>query len=150
MMHYLPLAWFLFLAVMVTFGIWRMPPTKGLGPPPYKPRPPLQWTEHQAKHTTPQPPVVSDELIEAHLALRGVGYFWRPDVHMWMLYLRGMKDQPLHPADGYLVFVSREATLSGWLNGCDALRYHHLRRDSEGNIMSPYDIDPNTGQMNVP
>lgn len=98
----------------------------------------------------PPIPPAPDSLIEAHLALRGVSYRWRNDQFMYVLYSMKAENIPVHPDDGYLVLVCHNATLSGWLNACDALKYHHLRRDSEGNIMSPYDIDPNTGQMNVP
>lgn len=135
-------------AVIVS-AIWAFWPSYTSGGPPRNPRRVGdQWTARDARSTTPPPPIAANDLIEAHLSLRDVGYFWRPDVHMWMLYELGMKDQPVHPDDGYLVFVARDASLSGWLNGCDALKYHRLRRDAEGNIMSLHNIDPGiTGQQ---
>lgn len=97
----------------------------------------------------PVMPPVPSEIIRAHLAIRSVCYRWRIDVHMYCLYPANMADQPVHPDDGYLVFVAMNATLSGWLNGCDALAFHHLRRDSDGCIMSSQNIDPVTGQLKI-
>lgn len=96
-------------------------------------------------HTDPQPPQ-PNELIQAHLVIRDVGYFWRRDLTMWCIYNNPAKGTPVHPDDGYIVFVTTNASLCGWLNGCDALAFHDLRRDADGAILSLQNIDPVTGQ----
>lgn len=96
-------------------------------------------------YTDPQPPQPS-ELIQAHLVIRDVGYFWRRDLSMWCAYKNPVKGHAVHPDDGYIVFVTINASLCGWLNGCDALQFHSLRRDADGAILSLQNIDPVTGQ----
>lgn len=128
----------LFLAlILFLIGVTVSLKTKGIGPPP------------PSRPRSTEPPTIDNPLLEAHLAIRGVGCNWRGDVHMWCLFYLPERNNALHPDDGYLVFVAREATLSGWLNGCDALQFHRLRRDQEGNIMSSQNIDPVTGQTGV-
>lgn len=92
------------------------------------------------------PPPAPSELIKAHLFMRDVGYTWRGDVLMWCVYLSEDVNKPVHDDDGYIVFVPHHASLCGWLNACDALAFHHLRRDADGLIMSAQNIDPATGQ----
>lgn len=118
-----------------------------VGPPTGR-YPASRWTQEMAIGTKPAPPIASD-IVQAHLHIRGVGYTWRGDVHMWCVFYTPVVTDVIPQDDGYLVFVTREATLSGWLNACDALQFHHLRRDADGCIMSPQNIDPATGQIRL-
>lgn len=126
------------LSLLIGLGRWSIGP-RSTGVPI------LSRSQIPEVYTDPQPPQPS-ELIQAHLAIRDVGYFWRRDISMWCIYNNPAKGTPVHPDDGYIVFVTINAALCGWLNGCDALQFHNLRRNADGLIMSAQNIDPVTGQ----